>query len=156
MAKPRMGLWVARAQFLGLAGLVIFFHMLPLSLQPAQWAPPDVLLAFAFAWAQRRPDAVPPLMVAGVFLLTDLMFQRPPGLWAALVLVVIEWSKSRERRPVEAGFLLEWAGFAGAVVSITVVYRVVLRLVLVDTGPLHLATTQAALTVAIYPLVVLL
>ena len=42
---------------------------------------PDLLIAFAFAWSLRRPEYVPSLLLALLFLLADLLLQRPPGLW---------------------------------------------------------------------------
>ena len=47
--------WPMRLAFVALALVVVFFHLLPLETVPRQWAPPDVLLAFTFAWVLRRP-----------------------------------------------------------------------------------------------------
>ena len=68
-----------RAAFVGISLLIMFFHLLPLETTPRRWAAPDLLVCLCFAWALRRPDYVPALAVAGVMLLADLMFQRPPG-----------------------------------------------------------------------------
>ena len=70
--------WPMRAAFVALSLALIFVHLLPLETVPRKWAPPDILLAFAFAWVLRRPDYVPALLVAGVFLMADLLLQRPP------------------------------------------------------------------------------
>ena len=57
----------------------------------------------------------PPLAVAAVVLLADLMFQRPPGLWAALVLAMTEMPARRaQRQSGENAFLLEWMRVATA------------------------------------------
>ena len=80
------GLWTRRAVFLAVAVGVIFFALLPLDTGASRWAPPDLLLAFCLAWAARRPDYVPALSIAFVALLADLLYQRPPGLFALLTL----------------------------------------------------------------------
>lgn len=146
--------WAMRGVFSLLAMTVIFFHLMPLSLTPSQWAPPDVFLALAFAWAVRRPEYVPALLVAAIALLMDFLFQRPPGLWAVLVLGAVQWAKSLERQPEENGFPYEWANFAVLVIAVMVAYRAVLALTIVDAGPVFLATMQALFTILIYPLVV--
>ena len=51
---------------------------------------PDLLIAFALAWSLRRPEYVPTLLLAILFLLGDLLLQRPPGLWALLALLACE------------------------------------------------------------------
>ena len=72
--------WLMRALYALLAGLLVFLHLLPLDTLPPGWAGPDLFLALTFAWAVRRPDYVPPLLVAGLALMMDLLFHRPPGL----------------------------------------------------------------------------
>lgn len=153
---PASRLWGMRLVFVALSGAVVFVHMIPMSLTPANWAPPDLILAFAFAWALRRPEFVPMLLVAGVALLCDFLFQRPPGLWAALFLLTVEWGKSIERRSEETTFALEWINFAVGVMTITVLYRVVLSVTVSQAGPLPLMLMQTAFTIAVYPLAVLI
>ncbi|SNR46437.1 rod shape-determining protein MreD [Puniceibacterium sediminis] len=145
-----------RAAFIALCLVIMFFHLLPLETMPRRWAAPDLLVALCFAWALRRPDYVPALSVAGVMLLADLMFQRPPGLWAALVVMAVHWLKSRERRQRETTFVLEWFTVAGCLISITLIYRVVLLILMVPSGPPFLILMQLAMTILFYPLVVIL
>lgn len=147
-------LWTMRAGFLALVLAVIFFHLIPLDTVPARWAPPDLLLAFTFAWAVRRPEFVPPLMVAGVVLLADFLFQRPPGLMALLVLLGSEYLKSRLLGPSETTFAAEWAAVFVVIVAITLAYRLVLLVLLVPAPSLGLSLIQMVLTGLIYPAVV--
>ena len=62
-------LWLMRLGFVALALVIMFFHLLPLDTVPRRWAPPDLLVAFVFAWALRRPDYVPILSLAIILLL---------------------------------------------------------------------------------------
>ncbi|ANT59669.1 rod shape-determining protein MreD [Salipiger sp. CCB-MM3] len=148
--------WMMRATFVALAFALIFYHLLPLDLMPASYAGPDVLTALCFAWALRRPDYVPALLVAAVMLLGDLLFQRPPGLWALLVLMATEFLKSRDRPRRETTFLQEWIAVAVVLAVITILFRLALALLIVPEGTSFLALMRYAMTVICYPLIVLL
>jgi rod shape-determining protein MreD len=147
-------LWLMRAGFVGLALLILFFHLLPLDTLPRRWAPPDLLIAFAFAWVLRRPDYLPALSLALVMLMADLMLQRPPGLLALLVVLGAEYLKNQIAGLREASFLGEWAAVAIVLVGITVLNRVILMIVVVQPAPLGLSLIQMVLTIAVYPVVV--
>jgi rod shape-determining protein MreD len=136
--------------------LLIFLHLLPLQLLPRGWAGPDVMLALTFAWVLRRPDFVPPLLIAGLFLLTDLLFQRPPGLWAALVLLGSQTLRAREPGLRDLTFAVEWVSVATTLVAMTLGYRIILAILMVDQAPLGLSLMQLVLTLMVYPVVALI
>lgn len=144
-----------RAAFCVLFAVVIFVYLMPLQVAPRPWAGPDVLLAMTFAWATRRPEFVPMALIAFLFLLADFLFQRPPGLWALLALIATEWLKSRERRQRHQSFVLEWASVAAMVLFVAVVNRLVLKIVIIEPGPLSLSAMQAMMTILVYPVVVI-
>lgn len=148
--------WSMRAIYVGLCLLVMFFHLLPLSTVPRGWAGPDLLVALSFAWVVRRPDYVPTLAVAAMLLLADMLFQRPPGLWSALVLIAMEGLRSSGRRSREAGFGLEWLNMAVMLAVITLVYQLILMTLIAGPPPLMLSIMALVATIAVYPVVVLL
>lgn len=154
MDRNLLQLWGMRALFVLIAFLILFFHLLPLDPAPRRWAGPDVLTAVVFAWAVRRPDYVPIVLVAAVLLLADFMLQRPPGLWSVLVVCAAEWIKSRERRQRETTFALEWMTFASTLFLITVLYRLALMVIILAPGTLSLSVTQFIATILVYPMVV--
>ncbi|MFK7752609.1 MAG: rod shape-determining protein MreD [Sedimentitalea sp.] len=156
MDRSPAHLWFMRAGFVALAFVIMFFHLIPLDTVPRRWAPPDLLVAFAFAWALRRPDYVPALSIAGVMLMADLMFQRPPGLMAMLVLLGAEYLKNRSAGLSEASFAGEWVAVNLALVGITVLNRVTLTVLAVDQAPLALSVIQMLATMAVYPIVVII
>jgi rod shape-determining protein MreD len=135
---------------------MIFFHLLPLDTQPRQWAAPDLMVALAMAWAIRRPEYVPALAVALVMLLADLLFQRPPGLWAALMVMTIEWLKRHQRRHRDASFVMEWVTVVSALALATLANRLALLAVMYPPGSLYLVVMQLAMTALAYPPVVVL
>jgi rod shape-determining protein MreD len=149
----RIHVWLMRALFAALAGALVFARLLPLDTLPPGWAGPDLFVALAFAWAVRRPDYVPPLLVAGLALAMDLLLQRPPGLWAAITLLGCETLRRRAPALRDRTFPAEWAAVAGTLVAMTVAARLVLTLFLVDQAPLGLSLMQLLSTLAAYPLV---
>jgi len=114
------------------------------------------LIAFAFAWCLRRPDFVPPLILALVMLMGDLLLQRPPGLLAMLLVLGCEYLKNQTAGLREASFLGEWAAVGMVLVGITILNRLVLGIVAVQPAPLGLSLIQMVLTIAVYPVVVLI
>lgn len=156
MAEQRPShLWFMRLSYAGLGLLIIFFQLLPLETTPRRWAPPDLLLGMTLAWALRRPDYTPAALVALVMFLADLLFQRPPGLWAALVVIACEWLRGRSRGLRDQTFVAEWFTIAIALFGLTVAYRVILALTMIPAAPLGLTVMQMLLTLAIYPAIAL-
>jgi rod shape-determining protein MreD len=154
MDSGLMRLWGMRAMFVFSAFVILFFHLLPLDPAPSHWAGPDIMVAVVLAWAVRRPDYVPIVLVAAVMLLADMLLQRPPGLWSVLVVCAAEWLKSRERRQRETAFALEWLTFASTLIVITMIYRTVMMVLILAPGALTLSLVQVVMTIAVYPLVV--
>ncbi|MFN3207789.1 MAG: rod shape-determining protein MreD [Roseovarius sp.] len=149
-------MWTMRTVYVGLALFVMFFSLLPLQTLPRGWAGPDLMLAMTFAWVLRRPEYVPPWLVAFVMLLGDLMFHRPPGLWAALVLVAAETLRARHIGLRDLTFAVEWVSVATTLAVMTLAYRTILAVLLVDQAPLGLSLMQLLATLVTYPFVVLI
>lgn len=147
-------IWMMRLAFPLLALILMFFHLLPLDTLPSRWAPPDLLLALALAWSLRRPDFVPAVLIGATMLVADMMFQRPPGLFAMLVVLGCEFLKSRVMPHRESAFAAEWLAVAVVICGIIVLNRAILAVLAVAQAPLGLTLIQAVLTVAAYPLVV--
>lgn len=152
LSVPR--LWLMRAAFCMLALVIIFFHLLPLDTKPINWAGPDLILAFACAWSLRRPDYVPALLLAILFLLSDLLLQRPPGLLALLSLIGCENLKSRGRSLRDASFSVECLTVALIITFVILANRIILALVLVDVPSLPLTLSELGMTLLFYPVVV--
>jgi rod shape-determining protein MreD len=115
---------------------------------------PDLLISFAFAWSLRRPEYVPTLALAVLFLLTDLLLQRPPGLWALMALLACENLKGRSRSLRDATFGAEWIAVSVLLVGILIANRIVLSLLLVPPPQLRLSLLELGITILVYPVVV--
>ncbi len=147
--------WMNRIVFVALAFVIIVIQLVPLDMRPAIWAAPDVLLVATLVWVARRPAYLPVLVVAALFLMTDLLFQRPPGLWAALVVMLTEWVRKRSNGIRNMPLLLEWGTIAVGIVAITLANRLVLAIVVTPQPALGLTLIQMISTILVYPLVVL-
>lgn len=154
--RPTAQIMVSRTVFVALACVIIFLQLLPLDTVPGSWAAPDLLLACTLAWVSRRPDYLPVYVVAVVFLLTDLLFQRPPGLWTALVIILTEVLRTRAHRMRSVPLALEWGAVAMGIIGITVANRVILAIVMTPQAPLGLTLIQMIMTILVYPVVLII
>lgn len=145
--------WTGRATFLGLALVIIFVQLLPRQTLPPNWAGPDLLLTLTVVWVSRRPDHVPLVLIAGLFLLVDLLLQRPPGLMAALVLILTEFLRARTAGFRSLAFGLEWGTVAIGIVAVTLAHRFAMMIVMLPQAPLGLTLGQTVLTILAYPVV---
>ncbi|MEM6759847.1 MAG: rod shape-determining protein MreD [Pseudomonadota bacterium] len=155
MSEPSASrLWVMRTAFTALVITLIFFHLLPLQTAAGGWIWPDLILAFALAWSVRRPDYVPAPLLAAVFLMADLLLQRPPGLWAALALVACTQMQLRARSLRDATLSSELIAAAAWIIVVGISYRVALAIFLIDMPALLPSAIQITATVLAYPVVV--
>ncbi|WP_415404514.1 rod shape-determining protein MreD [Tateyamaria sp. SN3-11] len=151
---PSSRLWTMRLAFAALVLAILFFHLLPLQTATGGLIWPDLLLTFALAWSVRRPEYVPAALLAGAFLMADLLLQRPPGLWAVLALIACEQVKAQSRTLRDATLVTEMISVAAWIVGIGVAYRVILAVLLIDGPALGPTLIQIIVTVLAYPLVV--
>ena len=147
--------WLYRLLLLALAAIVIFVRMLPMDVGIVRWPGPDLLLCLVFVWVMRRPDYVPALLAASIFLITDMLFQRPPGLWPALVVLGLEFLRAREPLSRDLPFAVEWGLVTGVMVAMLLTERLVLGLFMVGQVSFGLSVLRLVMTVAAYPVVVL-
>lgn len=147
-------LWAYRGLFLALALAILFVRLLPTGGLAGSWPGPDLLLCLMLAWVARRPDYLPVLLIAGVVLVEDLMLMRPPGLWAALVVLATEFLRGRSALTRELGFLAEWFLIAVVVFAMLITFRVIQGLAFLDQPGFGYAFAQAVMTVLFYPVAV--
>lgn len=147
--------WLHRCVFALLAFALIVIDLVPLDMRPSSWAGPDLLLAVTLAWVVRNPSYVPVLTIAVLFLLADLLFMRPPGLWAALVVILSEVIRRQYRDFRTMPLLVEWGTIAAGIIAITLANRLVLAFVMLPQAPLGLTLIEMMITILVYPLVVL-
>ena len=139
--------------FGALAALAMFIQLLPINLDPARLPGPDWLVVIAFSWVLRRPDYIPAPLVASLVFLEDLLFMRPPGLWAAISLAGLEFLRGRARFSRALPFGFEWLMFSGVYLAMLVANRIMLAIFFVPPPRLALEGVQLLATIIAYPLV---
>lgn len=148
--------WLHRLLFVGMVLVLLFLRLLPLRSEAGDMPGPDLLLCVIFAWTMRRPDYLPALLIAAVVLLEDLVLMRPPGLWAALVVVASEFIRGRVALTRELNFGVEWLLVAGLMVGLMVVNRMIFALFLLPQTNFGYALLQVVMSMIAYPVVVFL
>lgn len=146
--------WLGRTIYTICALVILFVGLVPLGFTPQFLPQPDVLLCVTLAFILRRPDFVPVWLLALIFLLSDILLMRPLGLWTAVVILMVEVSRTQEYRFRELIFPFEWAYVAGAILLALIVNRIVLTLALVPQLGFGTIMLHFLFTVLIYPLVV--
>lgn len=151
---PLTELWFRRLVFVLVALFLFYLRLLPLGSVAGQWPGPDLLLCLIFAWLVRRPEYVPVWLVALVVLFEDMLLQRPPGLWAALVVMASEFLRGRAALMRELNFAIEWFQAALAMIALLLVYRFVFILTLMPQPGFGYAMIQTGATILAYPVMV--
>lgn len=146
--------WPMRLIYVALALLSLTLALLPFQTVPRGWAGPDWLIVLTLAWAARRPDYVPVLIVGLVMLLADFLLMRPPGLLAALMVLARQTLRKRAMSLRDAPFVNEWLTVAGVMIAIALAERLAYAVFLLDQPPLGLALMRLMANIFAYPLVV--
>ena len=148
--------WLMRLGYAAICLAILFLQLLPLETTPRRWAGPDLLVVVTVVWAARQPKFTPPLLVALIFLLADLLLLRPPGLMAAVMVLAVEVLQRRAPSLRAATFAIEWATAAAAILTIMLVYRLGLMVFFVERASFGLTLMQAIMNISLYPLIVML
>lgn len=156
MADTPSSLWGYRVLFVLLASVLAFIQLLPLDPGPGQFPGPDLLLLLALFWTVVRPALLPVWLLALVFLASDLLLMRPPGLWTALAILGCEFLRSRRVVLRNAPFPVEWALLAVVITAMTVANALILSIFAVPQPSFGLTVIRMVFTIAVYPLVVIL
>lgn len=139
------------ALYLFLALTVIFARMLPLGFEPGRLPGPDILLVLTIVWTIRRPEDLPPGLIAVTFLFADLLLMRPPGLMALLALLGTEFLRSRSTQTNGAPFAVEWLIAAVLIAGIMILYYLSHFLFALPVPRLGLYLFSVVISAASYP-----
>lgn len=156
MADSVGDVWWYRLLFVLMAAFLAFVQLLPLDPGPGQMPGPDILLLCALFWTVVRPALVPVWLLAVVFLMSDLLLMRPPGLWTALTILGCEFLRSRRVLYRNAPFVMEWLLVAVVVAAMTVANVIMLSIFAVPQPTFGLTVIRLIFTILAYPLVVVL
>lgn len=144
--------WALRGAYAALCLGLIMLSLLPLQTVPRLWAGPDLLLGLTLVWSLRRPELAPLPLIAAIFLLSDLLQMRPPGLMAAIATYVIYRTQRRARTMRDRTFATEWVTAAVAAACVLLGYWLALGLFFLDKPPLPVTLSQLVMTALFHPI----
>ena len=148
--------WGYYTLFLAVAAVVIFVQILPFRIGAGRWPGPDILSLLAFSWVVRRPDYLPSGLIAATVLATDILFMRPLGLWAGVVVIGVEFLRARAHLSRDLPFLVEWLMVSAVLFAMTLANGVVLAMFLVKQPAVGQSALQLLVSILTYPLIVLI
>ncbi len=154
--SPAANRWIYGLSYFGLSMGLVLLHILPTDIGPDGYPGPDLLLCITFAWVLRRPQYLPVGLVAGVFLLTDILYMRPPGLWSALVVLAVEYLRGQEPRLRELPLPVELVTVSVALAVLHLADYLILLLLGVPQAHFGPVLLQMISTIFAYPMVVVL
>lgn len=146
--------WGFRGLYVAMAMLLVLLRMMPIRTLPTTLPGPDFLTCVTLVWVLRRPEYVPVVLIAVVFLMEDFLLMRPPGLWAVIVLIGTEFLRSREALTRELGLAMEWAMVSIVMIGMALAYRLAYAVAFLEAPPLSLVALQLLGSILCYPFVV--
>lgn len=141
-----------QAVYVALFLAILFWRLLPLAPGRVIWPGPDLGLCLTLIWVLRRPEQVPVLGIAALYLIEDILLLRPIGLGAAVVVLGTEAARKREQRWRELPFMVEWLRVTMLLALMMLAYRFLLTIFFLPPPPLGQAMLQFIATTAAYPL----
>ncbi len=156
MIDPVRNRQIVGALLYALVALVILLvRLLPVHPGTINWSGPNLTLCLTFAWILRRPEQLPALIIAAVFLLEDILLMRPLGLWAALAVLATEAARVREPRWREHPFMIEWMRVIILIALMMLAYRIAMAVVFLPLPSFGQMFAELLATSIAYPVVVL-
>ena len=135
--------------------VLIFLSFLPIGRIFGSSVMPALAFIAVYYWAVARPELLPPVAVFAIGLIFDLLSAGPIGLWAFVYLFVYALTVTQRFFLINAPFTVFWTGFAVVAGIAGVVAWAAASLFFgqaLAVGPIF---WHMGLTVALFPLVVL-
>lgn len=144
---------LGQALYIALFLIILFWRLLPLAPGRVFWPGPDLGLCLTLIWVLRRPDQIPVLTIAALYLVEDILLMRPIGLAAAIVVLGTEAARKREQRWRELPFMVEWLRVTMLLALMMLADRFLLTMFFLTPPPLGQAMLQFIATIAAFPVV---
>ena len=125
--------WIQRSTYLNFSFLLVVWLIVPQNPFKQTIPTPDFLFCLTLAIIFRRPNLLPIALIGLVFLGTDILFNRPIGLWTAIVLIITEFARTQFWRYNDANFITTWLFVSFLILLSTFSHMIVLILKLAIT-----------------------
>ena len=144
--------WVQRFFYFIFSLLLIVWLIVPQNPLKQTIPTPDFLFCLTLAIIFRRPNVLPIVLIGLVFLVTDILFNRPIGLWTAIVLITTEFARTQFWRYNDANFITTWLFVSLLIMISTFTHMIVLNIFLISQAEFWHYLIWAMLTILIYPI----
>lgn len=131
---------------------ILLARLSPITTTPDHLPLPDMMLVMTCLFVVRQPARLPALLIAVVFLLSDMLLQRPPGLMTLLVLIGTEFLRLQSRLIRAGSRAAEWSTVGAVIAAIFVAERLAMALLLLPLHPLFHSMAILVLSVLAYPI----
>jgi len=152
IVDPSLRILRLRFTYLLIVMLLVLFQTMPIHTSIDQFSMPDIPLVITFVWVMRRPDVMGPILITIAFLFADMILQRPPGLWALIVLCGSMFLRSRTIYFKEVIFFYEWLTISIVIIICFIANQFLLLLTFLPTHNLEFLVKQALFTIMLYPI----
>ncbi len=134
--------------------LLVLFSTIPYSLPAFGAVAPNFVLMAVFYWAVFRSDALSPITAFLIGLLQDILTGMPPGLNAAILVLVRTFAVSQNRVFRGKSFMVLWFGFVVVGLSAAFAEWLITAIYHLDFLDPRLVLVRAAMTIALFPFLV--
>ncbi len=149
-------IWLFRSYYLTLCLFVMIWKILPLGIDDGAIPVPNLIMALTFAWVLRQPNTVPLGAIAFIFLTNDFLTHAPVGLGALIMVLASERLRRLQPEISNMTFLGEFGMVTGTIALCTLAERVILGVLLAEQAPFLQVALHAIVTIACYPVVVVI
>ena len=144
--------WIQRSTYLIFSFLLVVWLIVPQNPFKQTIPTPDFLFCLTLAIIFRRPNLLPIALIGLVFLGTDILFNRPIGLWTAIVLIITEFARTQFWRYNDANFITTWLFVSFLILLSTFSHMIVLNVFVISQSDFWHYLIWALLTILIYPM----
>ncbi|MBL6856101.1 MAG: hypothetical protein ISQ88_06980 [Rhodobacteraceae bacterium] len=145
-------LWFQRTVYSVISLLFIIWLISPQNSLPQAIPAPEFLLCLTLVVILRKPEVLPVILIAIIFLFCDFLFSRPVGLWSGIVIILTEFTKAQYWRYKGSNFVTTWL-FSSFVIAFGIgTYILILILFVVPHTNLSQYLVWVLITIFSYPI----
>lgn len=145
-------IWLRRAALILFAAAVMFYHLIPFTLEPSALPAPDILFCVICALVIRRPEIVPFWVIGLIYFGFDVFQMKPLGIWTACVLVATEVLRGNRDAFRENLFPFEWLTVSLIYFLTLAANRTLWAISFIPTPPISDMLWEFIFTVLTYPI----
>jgi rod shape-determining protein MreD len=145
--------WLRQLTLVLISALVMFYLLIPFSLEPATLPAPDIMFCIICALVIRRPEIVPFWIIGLIYFSFDIFLMKPFGVWTVCILIATEVLRANRDALRENLFLFEWFTVSLIFLIALISSKVFGVISVISTPPFSGVAWKFLFTVAAYPMI---